>query len=91
MARYAARTNVNAQRSQEEIRRTLLRYGATAFGVFERTCGETAVVFEFESLSIQIALPMPSRDDLEFTQTDSGRERKESAAFEAWERATRQR
>ncbi len=91
MGRYAKDTTVSPDRSQREIRQTVLRYGATGFGLMEKTDGRAAVVFEFEGLTIQIALVIPPKDSPEFTVTDTGRDRNESRAFLAWEKATRQR
>lgn len=90
MARYAAGTEVSSDRSRSEIERTLRRYGATAFAYGWQ--GERAVIqFEANGRRIRFELPMPDRDDPEFTMTPTGRERSESAAEQAWEQAGRQR
>lgn len=91
MGRYASETTVSAERSLAEIERAVGRYGADGFGVIKKTDGRAAVMFEFEHLAIKIALQMPPKDDPEFTQTPTGRERSEPQAYEAWEKATRQR
>ena len=41
--------------------------------------------------ALAVPLPLPDRHDAAFIQTDTGRERSETAAFKAWEQACRQK
>ena len=88
MGRYAVQTGVSVERSQEQIKNTLRRYGADGFGLMERR-GEGAVMFEFEGLSVRLAVPLPSVD--EFCETATGVRRGREAAERACEAAIRQR
>ena len=90
MGRYATGTKVSDVQSQADIRRTLMRYGADAFGVYEKR-GCASVGFEIKNLTVRIDVSLPSRDDEEFTKTETGRDRSESAAWAAHEQAVKQR
>lgn len=87
---YASGTNVTIERSQEQIKSTLRRYGADEFAVMERR-DLACIGFVFEGLAIQITVPLPDRDASEFRTTDTGRDRTDSAALKAWEQATKAR
>lgn len=89
MSEYAKNTTVPSDRSRSEIERTLLRYGATEFAYgYDRT--RAVVMFTIDGLRIRIGLPLPSRDDPEFTRTPTGKTRTQPAAEQAWEQASRQ-
>jgi hypothetical protein len=86
--RYAARTDVPADRSRAEIERLLVRYGATAFQYGWE--GDTAAIgFKLQDRYIRILLPMPHPS--EFEMTEGGRMRSESGTLKAHEQAQRQR
>jgi hypothetical protein len=85
---FANSTTVSPEKSQQDIRETLRRYGATRFGVMEEA-DKAHVMFEFEKLQIQLTISLPSRKD--FETTDAGRSRKSSAVTEAYNQAIRQR
>ena len=87
---YAKTTNVNPERSQEEIKSILRRYGCDRFGVMEER-NSAFVMFTISGLNIQVEVPMPARDSNEFTTTDTGRDRSELAAWRAYEQAVRSR
>jgi hypothetical protein len=89
-ARYAAGTEVSSDRSRAEIERTLTRYGATQF-LYGWSGKRATVGFTAHGRSIRFELPLPDRADKEFTRTDTGRERSEQAAADAYEKAVRQR
>ncbi len=95
MIRYAANTEVSSGKSQSEIERTLLRYGANGYrrGWVERDDKRRIESIEFavHNREIRFVLPMPSRSDDEFVLTPTGKERSESAAEAQWEQACRQR
>lgn len=88
--RYAAGTEVSSDRSRTEIERTLRRYGATQF-LYGWTGRGATVGFTANGRSIRFELPMPDAADHEFTRTDTGRTRTETAAADAYEKAVRQR
>lgn len=88
MAKYAADTSVPVGRSQEEIERTLQRYGATSF---MRGWDQSRAVLAFvlEGRQIRFFVPMPDKST--FTLTDTGRTRTATAIETAYEQACRQR
>lgn len=91
MSRYAASTDVNSDRSRSEIERTLARYGATSF-MYGWDQSSALVGFVAHGRQIRFVLPMPDRDDREFTHTPSRRQRRAPAQAEAaYEQAVKQR
>lgn len=92
MSRYASKTQVSTDKSQAEIKRILQRYGAGQYAPAEDWDRGIAMIgFTFKGLAVRIMLQLPKRDDPTFTETETGRERKPSAAMKAWEQACRQR
>ncbi len=89
-ARYAAGTDVPTDRSRAEIEKTLRRYGATQF-LYGWTGQRATVGFTAHDRNIRFELPLPDSADPEFTRTDTGRQRSDTAAADAYERAVRQR
>jgi hypothetical protein len=67
MMAYAQNTSVPVERSRAEIERTLSRYGATRFGTMTEPDGAT-IYFEVNGRQIQLRVPMPARDDKQFTR-----------------------
>jgi hypothetical protein len=94
MTRYAANTDVSSHRSRDEIERILTRYGADQF-MYARQDGENAAAmirFRKDGIHIKFVLPMPDRDDPEFTQTPAkARARSADAAERAYEQAIKQK
>lgn len=88
MPRYASKTQVTVEKSKEEVMTILRRYGCDGFGSFDRKDG-ACVVFEINSLSISITVPLPNRGD--FEQTDSGKVRTLAAATREYDQAVKQR
>lgn len=88
MGSYAKNTNVSPEKSQEEIRKTLRKYGADKFGTMEEK-DRAHVMFEYNNMSIQITAQFPDRS--EFTKTETGRSRTESAVDTEYEQAIKQR
>ena len=64
---YAANTSVPVERSRAEIERTLARYGASRFGTMIEPDG-ASIYFEVQGRKIQLRVPMPPRDDAQFTR-----------------------
>lgn len=91
MGTYAAATDVSSDKSMQEIRRTLQRWGADQL-LWGET-GDMAVVgFIMAGRQVKIAVPMPDRNSREFTHTPSrGYRRTNAAQNDAYEQAVRQR
>jgi len=93
MTRYAAKTKVSSEKSKNEIERTLIRYGASEF--MYGTKPEWAVIaFKMVGRQIRFMLPLPNRNDPEFTEYQRGSstwERTEEAASRLYEQSTRQK
>jgi len=95
--RYAAGTDVPANRSREQIEKVVTRYGADQYlygwggAGMVGPAGTAVIQFRAHERYVRFVLPMPDRDDHEFTVTDTGRARTATAAEAAWEQATRQR
>jgi hypothetical protein len=89
--RYASGTDVSSGRSKEEIERTLVRYGAAQFmSGWDRT--QAVVGFMIHGRQIRFLLPMPDREDREFTHTPEKQfERTAKQASDAYEQAIKQR
>jgi hypothetical protein len=92
--RYAATTEVPADRSRAEIETVLRRYGADQFVYgWDTSAGRPHAMVQFraDGRLIRIVVPMPNPDDAEFTLTPTGKDRSRSAAEKEWEQATRAR
>jgi hypothetical protein len=91
MSRYAANTEVSVDKSKAEIERILSRYGADEF-IYGWGKSGAMIGFRMNGKFIRFTLPLPDRNDREFTHTEyRGTRRTESAAAQAWEQACRQR
>lgn len=87
---YAKNTEVPVSRSFDEIRRTLTRFGASAFGFEEFNSGTSVIIrFEISNLEVRMAMTMPPKS--EFYLSPTGRERTYTAIETEWEKACRQR
>ena len=91
--RYAARTEVSADKSKSEIERILRRYGATKFVYgWDDETALALVSFRMTGRDIRMIVPMPDPNDPAFRYSTSGRARtSQDAIIAAWEQATRQR
>jgi len=89
MSQYASATDVSVERSEGEIKRTLIRYGADDIvsGQSVRT-GQAFVQFVYSGLPLEARIPLPPLS--EFGETPTGRTRREPAALREWEKAVRQ-
>lgn len=87
---YARNTSVSPEKSQAEIQRTLMRYGAEGFGVFQRV-RQASVGFEFNGLSIRIDVELPDRDDETYVRDGRNHVRKPNQRLAAWEQEVRTR
>lgn len=92
MSRYAANTDVSAEKSRGEIERILMRYGADQFAYGFETGRGAMVQFRADARLIRFVINLPDPQDKEFWYTPARRQRRSQAAAEAaWEQATRQR
>lgn len=89
--RYARQTSVSIERSQEEIKSLLRRYGVKKSGVEEDTDeGWGAIIFYIGHLIVRIKITYSPIEEFEFTP--AGRSyRSERGQYEAWEQAVKQR
>ena len=88
MTRYANKTSVPEEKSRMDLERLLVRYGADQL-IYGWKDGEAVVQFMFDSIPVKIRVPLPSKDDPEFTTTATGREKGDNAALKAWEQSKR--
>ena len=94
MSRYAATTSVPVERSRAEIERTLARYGAEQF-VYgwdreQAVIGFTVRIDGDQRRQVRFKLPLPARDDREFTHHARGR-RTDTEIERRYEQSCRQR
>lgn len=87
---FADGTTVGVDRSKAELERILARYGADQF-MYGWDGRDAILMFRMNERSVKFNLIMPARDDEEFTQTPTGKDRTESQAFSAWEKETRRK
>lgn len=90
--RYAAGTDVPADRSKVQIEQTLRRYGADQFVYGWESEGRAMVGFRVGGRQVRLTVAMPDHNAPEFHRTPTGRLRRAAGAAEAaYEQATRQR
>lgn len=91
MSRYAENTGVSSDASRSEIERTLRRYGADQF-LYGWGVGEAIVGFRMNDRQVKFHLPMPDRNEREFTHTPSRHQRRTEPQIDAaFEQAVKQR
>lgn len=91
MGRYAEETTVSSDKSRSEIERTLARYGADQF-MYGWSGDEAVIAFQANGRRIRFRLPLPDRNDREFTHTpERGNARSPAQAEAQYEKAVRQR
>jgi glycogen debranching enzyme len=91
VTRYAASTDVSSDRSRAEIERTLTRYGARQF-MYGYDQSRAIVGFVINNRQVRFVLPLPDRDDREFTHTPSRGTRRNLAQQDAaYEQAVKQK
>ena len=91
MTKYAATTEVPADKSRSEIERTLTRYGAS---VFMYGWEDTRVIVGFKmrgrQIKFMLQLPDPQAKEFRFT-AERGYLRSDTARHEAYDQAVRQK
>ena len=93
MGTYASKTKVSSDKSKREIERTLTRYGATEF-MYGTKAAWAVIAFKMLGRQIRFMLPLPDRNDAEFTEYMQGNKvylRVPSAADNLYEQAIRQK
>lgn len=86
---YATKTSVSPEKSQEDIKRILRKYGVTKFGVMEAE-SRAAVMFEIKGLAVRITLKLPEPNDPKFARTPARRQsRSQNQREAAWEQDVR--
>jgi len=90
-AKYAANTEVPADRSRSEIEKTLVRYGATKF-MYGWEDDAAVIGFVANGRHIRFLLPLPDKNSPDFTRTPGrGNVRSQEQALASWEQACRQK
>lgn len=89
MTEYASKTTVSSESSRSEIERILTRWGADEFAYMSKI-DSAQVAFSYRGMRVRFVLPLPSRNDREFTHHSRG-QRTSSAAASAYEQAVRQK
>jgi diphthamide synthase (EF-2-diphthine--ammonia ligase) len=87
--RYASSTDVSSDKSRSEIERILQRYGADQF-MYGWQNDSAVVAFRANDRRVRFILPLPARNNREFTHHSCGM-RTADAAARAYEQAVRQR
>lgn len=87
---FAKNTKVSPERTIEEIKCTLRRYGVEDFGHLESK-SQAAFGFKVDNLAIQISVALPSIDDDSVRLTASGLERPDEACQRELEQQIRTR
>ena len=91
MGRYAENTSVPVDRSEAEIKRLVMRHGASSFVSGEER-GRAMLVFAMAGRRVRFILPIPDRADDNFRLTPGRRrERSTNQQYQAWEQACRSR
>lgn len=91
MPTYAADTAVSSDKSQQEIQRTLRRYGAKQFQM-GWSDDMAMIAFVVRERLVRFVLPMPDPYAREYTHTPAkGLRRTQAQADEAYEQGIRQR
>lgn len=85
---YAARTRVGQDRSEAEIKRIVLRFGAEQF-MSAQSAHRAVLGFKVRDRLIRFELPLPTVEDVRKTET--GRDRNAGALQDAHDQETRRR
>ena len=86
MPKYAEKTEVSVEKSQEELRHILRNHGASQIGVFENFGkGHYGVFFRITESDIPLAVKLlvPAPDESEFAFTPTGKERSKETVQKA--------
>lgn len=90
MAHYAKGTTVSSAKSKMEIEKILVRYGADQF-VYGAGNDYAMVGFRVKKTMIKIDMPLPDRNDDEFTTDTRGYERSKNVSEVLYEKEIKRR
>lgn len=93
MGRHAARTDVSAGRSREQIEREVSRYGADSFSYgWDDSGTQTSAIigFRVDGLWVRFEITMPARESFRYTEA-RGSERSDDQVEKLFEQAQRQK
>jgi hypothetical protein len=86
VSKYAENTEVPVSRSFDEIKKTLTRFGADAFGYAEQ--GRIIMItFQIKGLRVMVRMTLPDRES--YARDSYGRRRVDSAIDRDWEKECR--
>jgi hypothetical protein len=89
---YAQDTSVSVDRSIAELRRTLTRFGASAFAfAIDETAHNQQVLFRINARHVRMLLPMPAQDDPLITRTAGGKLRSQAQIDAEYDKEVRRR
>ena len=89
--RYAAETNVSAEKSRSEIERLLHKYGAGSF-MYAWNEDAALIMFKKSGCTVRFTLPLPDKNAEVFWVTAARKTKRTPVqAYESWEQACRQR
>lgn len=93
--KFAEGTDVSVAKSRAELDEPLTRYGADRIAVFT-AAKEAAVVFEMKGRRLMFRLPLPGKDEHQFTHANFGARGVQPRpspqhVLDAWEKACRQK
>ncbi len=89
--KYAEHTKSNVDASRNDIEKTLKRYGAKSFAYATQE-DKALIMFEFNGKRIRFILNLPDINERRFTHTPArGTRRTETAQYQEWEQACRQK
>lgn len=71
---YAGNTNSSPERSQEDIKRTLRKYGATSFAQMEEL-DKAAIMFIVNGITVRISMDLPELEEFKWSNHTPPRER----------------
>jgi len=89
MAAFAAKTSVSVEKTQQEIKTLLLRYGASQYITGDdSSTGQSFVQFTASNRQVRFLLTLPARSEKRFHRGPRG-PRTPDAAYREWEQACR--
>ncbi len=87
---YAAETRVSPEKTLEEMKGLLRRFGADNFCTFDNDrAGFSGLEFDVNNRRCRFIVQIPKRE--EFAKTETGRPRDKNQQFTVWEKAIRSR
>lgn len=72
---YASNTSVTVERSQNEMKRLLVQYGADEIVIGERRDGSAMIAFMLKGFPVRFTIPAVDRSDIRIKCTPTGKTR----------------